>query len=182
MRKIVSYSFISADGVVEDPSVFVHDFDEVMREHLGTVIGTQDTVLLGRRGYDYWAPYWPTASEEPFASFINGVRKVVVTSKPLETPWAGAEVLAGDPRAPLAERLAPIRSAPGGDIGVHGSITLAQSLLAEGLVDELWLVMTPYLAGAGRRLFDGAPAGALELVGSRNTPTGTVLLHYRIRH
>ncbi|MFI0353798.1 dihydrofolate reductase family protein [Actinomadura sp. 9N407] len=173
---------MSADGVVEDPPVFVHDFDEVMREHLGTVIGTQDTVLLGRRGYDDWASHWPTAREEPFASFINSVRKVVVTSKPLGTPWTGAEILAGDPGAPLAERLAPIRNAPGGDIGVHGSVSLARFLLAEGLVDELRLVMAPYLAGTGRRLFDGVPAGALELLDSRNTPTGTVLLHYRVRH
>ncbi|RFS86024.1 deaminase [Actinomadura spongiicola] len=181
MRKIVYYGFISVDGVIEDPPVFVHDFDEMMRENLGEVIGTQDTVLIGRGGYDDWAFHWPTASEEPFASFINNVRKVVVTSTPLKTEWKGAEVLAGEPGESLTERLAPLREAPGGDIGVHGSVSLAQSLLAEGLVDELALVMTPYLAGKGRRLFDGAPTGALELQSARTSPTGTQLLRYTVR-
>ncbi|RKS68350.1 dihydrofolate reductase [Actinomadura pelletieri DSM 43383] len=181
MRKIVYYGFISVDGVVEDPPVFVHDFDEMMRENLGEVIGTQDTVLLGRAGYDDWASYWPTASEEPFASFINNVRKVVVTSTPLKTPWNRAEVLGGEPGASLAERLAPLRAASGGDIGVHGSVSLAQSLLAQNLVDELALVMTPYLAGKGRRLFDGVPTGGLELRSACTSPTGTQLLRYSVR-
>ncbi|TDE23800.1 dihydrofolate reductase family protein [Actinomadura sp. 6K520] len=180
MRKIVVYLFMSADGVIEDPPRFVHDFDEVMRKELADTVGAQDTVLLGRRGYDEWAAHWPTATEEPFASFINGVRKVVVTSRPLETRWGGAEVLAGDPRAPLAERLAPLREGSGGDIGVHGSVSLARSVVAQGLADELRLVMTPYVAGEGRRLFEGAQAGALRLDSARTTPTGTVLLRYRV--
>ena len=80
MRKVVVYELLSLDGVAEQPDEFITDFDDVMRENLGRVIATQDSVLLGRRTYDDWAAFWPTSDIEPFASFINGVEKFVVTS------------------------------------------------------------------------------------------------------
>ena len=80
MRKVVAYELLSLDGVAEQPDEFITDFDDVMRENLGRVIATQDAVLLGRRTYDDWAAFWPTSDIEPFASFINGVEKFVVTS------------------------------------------------------------------------------------------------------
>ena len=80
MRKVVVYELLSLDGVAEQPDAFITDFDDVMQENLGSVIATQDSVLLGRRTYDEWAAFWPTAEHEPFATFINGVEKFVVTS------------------------------------------------------------------------------------------------------
>ena len=87
MRKVVVYELLSLDGVAEQPDDFITDFDEVMRENLGRVIATQDSVLLGRRTYDDWAAFWPTADYEPFASFINGVEKFVVTSTTPSQMW-----------------------------------------------------------------------------------------------
>lgn len=87
MRKVVVYELLSLDGVAEQPDEFVSDFDDVMRENLGRVIADQDAVLLGRRTYDDWAAFWPTSDIEPFASFINGVQKFVVTSTPPEHEW-----------------------------------------------------------------------------------------------
>jgi dihydrofolate reductase len=80
MRKVVAYELMSLDGVAEEPSQFVTEFDDVMSKNLGRVIEAQDLVLLGRRTYDEWAGFWPFSVIELFASFINGVEKCVVTS------------------------------------------------------------------------------------------------------
>ena len=93
-------------------------------------------MLLGRRTYDDWAEFWPTSDVEPFASFIDGVEKFVVTSATPADIWANTRVVDGD----LAEFVTKLRQQPGNDIGVHGSIALTESLLEHGLVDELRLV------------------------------------------
>jgi dihydrofolate reductase len=95
MRKVVAYEPLSLDGVAEQPDGFVTEFDEVMRENLGRVIATQDAVLLGRRTYDDWAEFWPTSGYEPFASFINGVDKFVVTATTSGLAWANTTVVDG---------------------------------------------------------------------------------------
>jgi len=95
-----------------------------MRENLGRVIATQDSVLLGRRTHDDWAGFWPTSDVEPFAGFINGVEKFVVTSTTPGHTWANTTVIDGG----LTEFVSDLKRGSGGDIGVHGSIDLAQSL------------------------------------------------------
>jgi dihydrofolate reductase len=125
MRKVVAYELLSLDGVAEQPDEFVTEFDEVMRENLGRVIATQDAVVLGRRTYDEWAGYWPTASYEPFASFINDVEKFVVTATTPGLAWANTTVVDGG----LPEFITELKQRSGGDIGVHGSIAPTQSLL-----------------------------------------------------
>lgn len=176
MRKVVVYELLSLDGVAEDPDAFFEDWDEAMDANLAAVISSQDAVVLGRRSYDEWARYWPDSRTEPFASFINGVAKHVVTSTPLDREWAEATVIEGDLAAAVGE---PARR-PGGDIGVHASISVAQSLLAAGVVDELRLVIAPRIAGAGRRLLDGLPAIRLTPIRSTLSPAGYLLVDYRI--
>ena len=175
MRQVVAYELVSLDGVAEAPDEFITGWDGVMDDNLAAVIATQDAVLLGRRSYDEWAGYWPGSDIEPFATFINGVAKHVVTSTPLTTEWPGSTVVEGD----LADFVRDLRQQPGGDIGVHASISVTQTLLAAGLVDELRLVVSPNIAGTGRRLWDGVPATAMELARSTITPTGHLLLDYR---
>ncbi|MFQ1002219.1 dihydrofolate reductase family protein [Modestobacter sp. SSW1-42] len=176
MRQVVLYQLMSLDGVAEEPSDWVFEVDDELVAHLGHVIGRQDDVLLGRRTYDHWAGYWPSSDVQPFADFVNGVRKHVVTSTPLSQPWANSTVVDG----PVTEHVAALRQRDGGDIGVHGSATLARSLLRAGLVDELQLVVAPTLAGRGRRLFaDDEELRRLELVDVARTPSGLLLLGYR---
>lgn len=139
MRKIVVYELLSLDGVAEDPDAFIVDWDDAMDAELGAVIAPQDTVILGRRSYDEWSRFWPTSTIEPFATFINGVAKHVVTSSPLDGNWANASAVAGDP-VEFARRL---KEGEGGDIGVHASISVARALLEGGVVDELRLVIAP---------------------------------------
>ena len=175
MRKVVLYELLSLDGVAEEPSWFMDGGPEVI-ENLGRVIGSQDDVLLGRRTYDYWAGHWPTSDMEPFASFINTTPKHVVTSSAPTREWVNSTPVT----TPPADYVAELKAGPGGDIGIHGSIALAQSLLRARLVDELRLVVAPVVAGRGRRLFDGDDElQRLELIDVTSSPNGTLFLAFR---
>ena len=176
MRKVVAYELLSLDGVAEDPNAFIHDWDESMDANLAAVIDGQDAVILGRRSYDDWAAYWPTSDVEPFATFINGVQKYVATSSPLGSDWANATRIEGD----LVAFIEDLKSQDGGEIGVHASISVTQSLLAAGLVDELKLVIAPAIVGPGQRLFDGVPTARLEPTTATATPSGALLVTYRV--
>ncbi len=188
MRKLVQYTLVSLDGAVEDPRRYFPNstpaepsapaFDPVMADLEAEMIRAQDAVLLGRTTFDEWSGYWPASDEQPFADFINGVTKHVVTSSPLTSSWEHADALSG----PVTELVGDLKRQPGGDIGIHGSITLAQSLLAAGLVDELQLAIGPVLDPVGRRLFDGlGDLRRLELVRAIPTPSGALWATYRIR-
>jgi dihydrofolate reductase len=175
MRKVVAYMLVSVDGVAEDPNQFLFEFDDEMEANLAEVIGTQDTVLLGRRMYDEWSEYWPKSDIQPFADFINNVQKYVATATPLTRDWTNAELIQG----PVDDFLRELKSGDGGDIGVHGSISLTQSLLAAGLIDEVWLVVAPRIAGSGRRLFEDQRAYSLELVQCTSSRSGSLLVRYK---
>lgn len=173
---MVVYELLSLDGVAEDCDEFVTDWDDAMDANLAAVIATQDAVILGRRSHHEWAAFWPGSDIEPFATFINGVAKYVATSAPPTREWAGSTVIDGD----LVEFVRDLKAQPGGDIGVHASISVAQSLLAAGVVDELRLVIAPNITGPGRRLLDGLPAIRFESIASTTSPTGYLLLGYRV--
>lgn len=176
MRKVVAYELLSLDGVAEHPDEFVTEFDDVMRENLARVIAAQDAVLLGRRTYDDWAGFWPTSDIEPFASFINGVQKFVATSTPPEQEWPETEAVEDG----LADFVLELKQQPGGDIGIHGSVSLTQALLEASLVDELRLVIAPAVHMHGRRLFDGGSPRRLSLTRSVTSPSGYLLLDYQL--
>ena len=176
MRKVVVYELLSLDGVAEDPDGFFADWDDAMDANLAALIAAQDAVILGRRSYDEWAEFWPGSEIEPFATFINGVVKYVMTSAPLDREWANASVIDGG----LVEFVRDLRDRPGGDIGVHASISVAQTLLAADVVDELRLVIAPRIAGSGRRLLDRLPPLRLESIRSTTSPTGYLLADYRL--
>jgi dihydrofolate reductase len=176
VRKVVVYEMLSLDGVAEKPEGFVAGWDDAMDANLGAVIAAQDSVILGRRTYEEWAGFWPSSGIEPFATFINGIAKYVATSAPLDREWANATAIDGD----LAEFVRDLRNQPGADIGVHASISIAQALLAAGVVDELRLVIAPVITGSGRRLLDGLPAIRLEPIRSTTSPAGYLLVDYRV--
>ena len=175
MRKIVVYELLSLDGVAEAPETFF-GWDDALDAKLATAITTQDVVILGRRNYDEWARFWPRSEIEPFATFINGVTKYVATSTPLDGDWANATAIDGD----LVEFVRDLKQQPGGDVGVHGSISVAQALLAAGVVDELKLTIGPMIAGRGRRLLDGVPPIQLESIQSETSPSGYLIVDYRV--
>ena len=185
MSRIVLYTLMSLDAAVDDPHRYFPEtgektgapvFDQDLADHEEEMIRRQEAVLLGRGMYDQWSRYWPTSDEQPFADFINAAHKYVVTSSPLTRDWPTSEAVA----APLPALVAELKARHSGDIGVHGSITLAQSLLREGLVDELCLAVGRVIDPLGRRLFDGLPERReMELVTAAPTSSGSTWLHYR---
>jgi dihydrofolate reductase len=187
LTNLVVYTLISLDGATEDPHRYFPEtgekhgapvFDEELARREETMLARQGAVLLGRRTYDEWSRYWPTSDEQPFADFINAVPKYVLTSTPLTGDWTNAERVSG----PLPQVVAGVKARTDGDVGVHASITLAQSLLAEGLVDELCLAVGRVLDPVGPRLFAGLPAlRELELLEAAPTSSGSLWLRYTLR-
>lgn len=175
-RKVIAGYFLSLDGVAEAPDRFFRSWDDETDAAGAELIAHQDAVILGRRTYEDWAQFWPGSDIEPFTSFINAVPKHVAASSPLEQPWANSHRIHGD----LVDFVRQLKSEDGGEIGVHGSISVTRALLAAGLVDELRLVIAPTIVGSGRRLLDDLPAIRLETVSGLTSPSGHLLVRYRV--
>ena len=181
MAKLIVSQFITVDGVVEDPGGsesherggWAFDYDrgpEGDKFKLDEVMGSE-ALLLGRTTYEGFAEAWPSREGE-FADKFNSMKKYVVSSTIGEPEWNNTEVVGvGD--------IARLREQDGGDILVNGSVQLVKTLIENGLVDELRLMVFPVVLGAGKRLFgETADSASLELVES--TPTGeTLILIYR---
>jgi dihydrofolate reductase len=133
--------------------------------------------LMGRVTYQEWEPYWPTSSDEPFASFINNTPKYIVSSTLDKVEWKNSMLIRG---SSLAGEIARLKQLPGKNIGVTGSPSLVRSLLQNGLLDELTLMVHPVVVGRGKRLFnDGSDLKRLKLVDSQITSTGVAILTYQ---
>lgn len=161
---------MSLDGVVEAPNRFVRDDAyKDLPSLIGETVAEQDAVLLGSKTYEEWSAFWPEATIEPFASFINNVPKHVVSRTLTAVNWQNSYLLPGK----LADEISTLKSWPGKAVGVHGSISLVQSLLTAGLLDEMRIMLCPAMAGQGRRLFSskGEPI-QLALDSTRAMPSG----------
>ena len=137
-----------------------------------------DAVLLGRVTYTEWAGYWPTSTDEPFASWINRTPKYVAsTTLNSVDEWPNSTLIRGS----VADFVSELRQQDGGTIGTAGSPTLVRTMFDEGLLDELILLIHPVVAGGGRkRLFaDDAALTRLELVESQPTSSGVLIATYR---
>jgi dihydrofolate reductase len=190
MRKLLVMAFVSLDGVVQAPGGADEDrdggfrhggwavpyIDEEIIDRMAALAGRADALLLGRRTYEGFAATWPlAAADDPIGAKLNGVRKYVA-SRTLDTvSWRNATLLPGD----VAAAVADLKRGDGGEIQVHGSGELVQTLLEHDLVDEFHLLVVPVLIGTGKRLFAGGtvPAG-LALVASTTSRTGVVVSTY----
>jgi len=115
---------------------------------------------------------------QPFASFINAVPKYVATSTAPAREWANSRVIDGG----LVDFVRDLKGGSGGDIGIHGSISVTRTLRAADVVDEVRLVIVPTIVGSGQRLFDGLPPIRLETIRSSASPSGHLLVDYRVVH
>jgi dihydrofolate reductase len=177
MRTLYIGLFVSLDGVAEAPDRFVSPhIDDAVGAEVSAGMASTDTVLLGRRLYQEWSAYWPgrTAADDPYAEFINPVRKVVISTTLESVGWQNCTLVRDD----VAGTVARLKAEDGGDIAINGSITLARTMLAAGLVDELRLLVFPVVVGSGRRLFDGLDRMPLRLIEARPLSTGVVSLTY----
>jgi dihydrofolate reductase len=158
MGRIVVTEFISIDGVMEAPGgddgfvrgAWSFEFDrgdEGNKFKMDEVLDA-DGLLLGRRTYEGFAAAWPERDGE-FADKFNGMPKYVVSSTLQDPDWNNSTVLSGD----VAEEVAKLKQEVDGDLYVHGSAQLVQTLIENGLVDELRLMVFPVVLGTGKRLF-----------------------------
>lgn len=180
MRKVEASLFISLDGVVESPDQWQFDvFDEDMMTTMTNQLAGEDAFLLGRVSYQEWSNYWPTSSDEPFASFINQTPKYVVSTTLDKVEWGqwnNVTLIKGH----VAEAITRLKQQPGKNIGIGGSPTLVRSLLYDGLLDELTLLYHPVVVGKGKHLFnDGDELKRLKLVHSKITGSGVAILTYQ---
>ncbi|WP_030416401.1 dihydrofolate reductase family protein [Streptomyces sp. NRRL S-1448] len=193
MRIVVS-EFMSLDGVVQAPGGpdedtdggFAHGgwshpyFDpEVMGGAISDAVATTEALLFGRRTWQTMAAAWPGRAGDPFADHMNAVRKYVVTGTldDADLTWNNTTRIPGDE---AVARIRDLHDADGGDLHVMGSPTLVRTLLTEGLVDELRLMIMPVLLGGGKTVFpaDGGRR-PLELVSTVTTGTGVHVATYR---
>lgn len=191
MRELLVTTFLSLDGVMQAPGGPEEDtsdgfalggwsfsyFDDEVGEEMDRVMGRPFDLLLGRKTYDIFAGFWPSAPEEELsaAEALNRATKYVASRGNPELTWANSVLLHGD----LAAAVADLKSTDGPQLQVHGSGDLIQTLLSAGLVDRWHLVIHPVLLGSGHRLFGGGTLPtSLRLIESRVTRGGTVIATY----
>jgi dihydrofolate reductase len=182
MRKVVSHTFITLDGVgapdtVIDTIAELRNTPEILDDFFARM-SEEDALLMGRVTYEEWADHWPASDDQPFADHINRVPKYVASRSLESAPWGEHEpatIIDGD----LATAVAELKQRPGGSIGVHGSLTVVESLLHADLLDEMRIELYPVIAGTGKRLFsEGRAPKRLRLAESRVTGNGVALLTY----
>ena len=179
MRRVVAVELVSVDGVFESPENWAFSYsNEEMEEANASGMAASDALLMGRVTYEGMVAFWPNQpGGTPIVDYINGVRKFVVSST-LEEPlgWNNSLLIKGD----VAEGVAELKRQPGKDITILGSGALVRSLLADGLLDELRLMVHPVVLSSGKRLFEaGGDRKALELLDSKTFGTGVVYLAYQ---
>ena len=178
MGRIKVHEFITLDGVVEDPRwTMSYEFHPKMGEDIGALMGSAEALLLGRNTYEMFAPAWSTrtAQDDPGAPFFNESPKYVVSAtRDTADEWKNSTVLgAYDPAA--IRRLKDEHTG----IYVSGSGTLVRGLLADGLVDELHLLVYPIVLGSGEKLFpDGVRRTPLALAEQEAFDNGVLHLTY----
>jgi dihydrofolate reductase len=182
--KIVVTEFVSLDGVMEDPGGaenFKHGgwSFEIARGEEGDKFKldeafASEALLLGRVTYEGFAEAWPSREGE-FADKFNNMPKYVVSSTLGEPEWNNSTVLKGD----VAEEVQKLKQEQDGDIVVHGSAQLVQTLVEHDLVDEFRLMVYPVVLGSGKRLFgDTNDKKPLRLVDSKVVGDGVAILIY----
>jgi dihydrofolate reductase len=190
--KLTLTMFLSLDGVMQAPGGPDEDrsggFEHggwlvpYADEDMGTIVtdqfGGASAFLMGRKTYEIFAAYWPhvTDVEDLVATKLNSLPKYVASRTLDAVQWENTTLLKGD----VANEVARLKAQPGGELQVHGSGDLAQTLLQLGLVDEYRLWVYPVVLGQGRHLFrEGNVAAALRLIDSKTTSTGVLVNTYQ---
>jgi dihydrofolate reductase len=176
-RKIIVTEFMTLDGIMEAPEKWVGKFwgDGVGKFKHDELFGS-GALLLGRKTYETFAGAWPSRQDkEGFADRMNGLPKHVASTTLKEVTWSNSKLIKGS----VADEVAKLKQAPGQDIVVHGSRTLVQSLMQNGLVDQFHLLVFPIVLGSGMRLFDEGTRATLKLIESKTFDTGVIGLFYQ---
>ncbi len=182
MRKIVVSTFISLDGIMEDPGgseSYVHGGwtvpywnDQTARFKESEMVAA-DGLLLGRVTYEAFAGAWEHSTAEG-SDHMNGLAKYVASRSLEQVTWRNSHLLQGE----LTEAVSALKRQPGKDLLVYGSASLVNALMAAGLVDEFRLLVYPVILGTGKRLFQEGGDHKLQIVESQAFSTGVQSLVY----
>lgn len=178
MGRIAAHEFVSLDGVFEDPRwTMPYGFTDRMGEVIGELTDASTAILLGRTTYQMFAPAWSgrTVEDDPGAPFFNDTPKYVVSSTLTSADaWQNSQILGGYDPAAISELAARERG-----VYISGSGTLVRALLADGLLDELHLLVYPIVLGSGARLLDERlPNTPLALLSHEAFDNGVLHLVY----
>jgi len=189
MRKLVTSTFVTLDGVLQAPGGpdedrtggFAHGgwtvpyWDDLMGQVMGAATSRPFDMILGRKTYDLFAAHWPHASEEAGSKVFNDATKYVASRGRPTLEWVNSVLIEGD----AADGIAALKQGDGPELQVHGSGDLLQTLLRHDLVDQYRIWVFPVVIGSGRRLFaDGTVPGSLSLVDSVVSTTGVLMATY----
>ncbi|WP_326945091.1 dihydrofolate reductase family protein [Amycolatopsis sp. NBC_01307] len=192
MAELIVTTFLSLDGVYQGPGGVEEDpsggfdqggwvtpfYEDDMAAYAAEWLGQAGSLLIGRRTYDIFVQYWPKATDQddPVAVAMNTLPKYVVSRTLSGSDWSGVSVVDGD----VVEFVRELKARPGGEIQVHGSGDLLQTLIAHDLVDEYRLWLYPVVLGQGRKLFpEGVAPKSFEHVETRRTSSGANVLVLR---
>lgn len=190
MRKIITTTFVTMDGVMQAPGGpeedisggflyggwMVHHMDEMVGGIIEGFMALDFDLLLGKRTYDIFAAYWPHATTDVLvATQFNNARKYVVTHSESALSWNNSHSISGD----VVTQLKNLKGNPGPDLWVHGSGDLIQLLLAENLIDIMHVWTIPVTIGSGKRLFSyGTLPQEFKLTDSNISPSGVIIATY----
>jgi dihydrofolate reductase len=192
MRKLIVLSFVTLDGIMQAPGTPEEDrsfefayggwtfpyFDDFLGQTMAEQMSRPFDLLLGRKTYEIFAAYWPyqPIDGNPIAAGLNAAQKYVVSKTPMKFDWPVTTLLPGD----TLQEITKLKQQDGPEIQVHGSGNLIQTLLANDLVDELWLKIFPISLGSGKRLFaEGTIAAAFTLNEAKVSPRGVIVAGYQ---
>ena len=192
MRKIITTTFVTLDGVMQAPGgpeedtsggfdyggwQFGGDYgDEVASKIMNDFMATPFELLLGRRTYEIFASYWPTAKVAPhIAKPFNSTKKYVVSHKPFKLSWSNSTLITGN----VVSEIRKLKNAEGPDLWVYGSGNLIQTLLKNNLIDRMHIWTYPITIGTGKKLFaEGTQAQHFKMVDSKISTTGVIIATY----
>ncbi len=187
MRKVVVLEHISLDGVIQSQGGPDEDTsggfayggwtsaysDAILGTALRRQMSLPFDLLLGRKTFEIWAPYWPYHAD--IWPGVNAATKYVASNTMTSSDWQPSVFLAGD----IAEKITQIKQQPGPDLHVWGSGDLIQTLIKHDLVDAFWLMIYPITLGGGKRLFaEGTMPRAFKVTESIVTPNGVIVVNY----
>lgn len=175
MRKIIVTEFVSLDGIMEDPQWTFKYWNDEIAAFKGEETSNNEPILLGRVTYEGFAQAWPQRTDEESGGvYFNGTRKYVVTTTLDKAEWNNSVIISDN----IIEEITKLKEEDGSDMIVHGSATLAQTLIKHDLVDQIRLLVYPVVLGKGKRLFDEDTTASFKLLETRAFSSGVVALIY----
>jgi dihydrofolate reductase len=187
MRKVIALEFVTLDGIIqagggpeEDTSGgFAYGgwqapySDDVLGAVMNKQMNMPFDLLLGRKTFDIWAPYWPRHADQ--WPGVMTATKYIASNTMTSSEWQPSVFLSGD----IAEKVSDLKEQPGPDLHVYGSANLLQTLMKHDLVDAFWLKIYPLTLGSGKRLFaEGAIPAAFTVTQSQVSSTGVIIVNY----